>query len=361
MRVEFKFTPANIKMQKNLKPPFIWDYFSDQPYPIKDKKYKRVKRWISIKDIIPLVITNIIIFPLSILIMRLFKDNQVIEYGVGVNLDKGDKQIELVEELNIKHLIIRVPLWDINRLDEYISFSKSFGDDKEILINIMQDRENIENHNLLRENIIKIFNGFKKISNEFQIGTAINRTKWGFFSVKEYLDFYKTVQDIRDKDFSNIKLIGSSVIDFEYYYTVRSLFNLYPIKYDRLSSLLYVDRRGSPKNSQMGIFDTKNKISMLYALMRLSNKAENQIYITEVNWPIRNTAPYAPTSELECVSEDLYNDYILEYLNIAKESQKVKRVYIHQLIARGYGLVDDSNNQIRKMKAFYSLKDILKK
>ncbi len=347
-------------MQKNLKPPFIWDYFSDQPYPLKDKKYKRLKRWNSIKDMLPLLLSNIIFFPLSIFTMKLFQDNQVIEYGIGVNLDKGDKQIELVEELGVRHLIIRMPLWDIVRLDEYISFAKSFGDDKEILINIMQDRENIENHNLLRDNISKIFNGFRDISSEFQIGTAINRTKWGFFSVKEYLDFYKIIQDIRDKDFTNIKLIGSSVIDFEYHYTVRSLFNLYSIKYDRLSSLLYVDRRGSPNNTQMGIFDTKNKISMLYALAKLSTKTENEIYITEVNWPISNTAPYAPTSELECVSEDLYNDYILEYLEIAKESKKIKRVYIHQLIARGYGLVDDSNNKIRKMKAFYSLKEIIK-
>jgi len=346
-------------MQKNLKPPFFWDYFSDQPYPIKDKKYKKLKRWNSIKDIIPLLLSNIIFFPLSIITMKLFKDNQVMEYGVGVNLDKGNNQIELVEELGIKHLIIRMPLWEIDRLDEYIAFTKSFGDDKEILINIMQDRENIENASLLKENISKIFNGFKDISNEFQIGTAINRTKWGFFSVKEYLDFYKIIQDIRDKDFSNIKLIGSSVIDFEYHYTVRTLFNFYSIKYDRLSSLLYVDRRGSPRNTQMGFFDTKNKISMLYSLTRLSTKTENKIYITEVNWPISNTAPYAPTSELECVSEDLYNDYILDYLNIAKESKKIKRVYIHQLIAKGYGLVDDSNNEIRKMKAFYSFKELI--
>ena len=345
---------------KNLKPPFIWDYFSDQPYPLKDKKYKRGMRKHSIKDFFPLLLSNLIFFPLSILLMKFFRGKESLEYGVGVDLDKGDIQIELVEELGVKHILIRMPLWDIERLDKYVEFAKKFKN-RDILINILQDRENIENHNLLENNLRDIFEAFKGISKEYQIGNAINRTKWGFFSVKEYLDFFKVAQNIRDRDFKDIKLIGSSVIDFEYHYTIRSLFNLYPIKYDIFSSLLYVDRRGSPQNIQMGIFDTKNKIDMLYSIVRLSKKTNNQIYITEVNWPLSNTAPYAPTSELECVSEDVYNQYMEEYLKIAKDSRKIKRVYWHRLVARGYGLVDDSNGEIRRMEAFYSFKSIIKK
>jgi hypothetical protein len=292
--------------------------------------------------------------------MRLFKGKESLEYGIGVNLDKGAVQVKLVEELGVKHLIIRLPLWDIERLDEYLKFAKSFGEDKIILINILQDRENIENHKLLKKNITKIFESFQDISDEFQIGNAINRTKWGFFSMREYLEFYRVVQEVRDGYFQDIKLIGSSVIDFEFHYTIRTLFNLYPIKYDRLSSLLYVDRRGEPNSTQMGIFDTENKINMLYALTKLSSKTTNQIYITEVNWPISDRVPYAPTSELESVSKEIYSKYMLEYLKIAKRDRKIKRVYWHQLIARGYGLVDDKDGEIRKMKAFYEFKKMVK-
>jgi hypothetical protein len=226
----------------------------------------------------------------------------------------------------------------------------------------MQDRENIDNKELFKTNILNIFNRFKDITDEYQIGTTINRAKWGFFSVKEYLEFYRIAQNIRDDKFPNFKLIGPSVIDFEYHYTIRALFNNFDIKFDKLSSLLYVDRRGSPSNTQMGIFDTNNKINMLYSLVKLSPKMKtDDIYITEVNWPLSGTAPYAPTSELECVDEETYSKYMIEYFNIVKNNKKVSKVFWHQLIAPGYGLVDNRDGILRKMPAFYALKELIEK
>jgi len=106
--------------------------------------------------------------------------------------------------------------------------------------------------------------------------------------------------------------------------------------------------------------DIKNKIDMLYSIIRLSPKTKsNDIYITEVNWPILDTAPYAPTGEKECVSEDEYSKYMIEYFKITKESKKVSKVFWHQLIATGYGLVDIRDNKIRKRKAFYKFKEML--
>jgi len=244
--------------------------------------------------------------------------------------------------------------------EEYVAFVKSFGEDKQILLNILQDREHIEDEVLLVKDITTVFEKFSPFVEEYQIGNAVNRSKWGFFSMGEYMKWYQDIQAIRDKKYPKLKLIGSSVIDFEYYYTIRTLFNFFSLKYDRLSSLLYVDRRGSPNNTQMGIFDTKNKISMLYSLAKLSPKTSDIIYITEVNWPLSNTAPYAPTSEAECISEETYVRFMKEYLEIAKESGKIQRVYWHQLIAPGYGLVDDRGGIIRKTKAFEEYKTILK-
>lgn len=347
-----------------MKEPFIWDQYSDQPYPIKDKVYKNDMRKKHIWDYIPLFFTNILFFPLSILFMSLFKGSKVAKesfYGMGVDLDKGEVQKELIEELGVKHLLIRMPLWEMHRVGEYAAFARSFGEDKKILLNILQDREHIEDENLLQKDIEIIFKHFSSFVNEYQIGNAINRTKWGFFSMKEYLKWYETIQKIRNKKYPGLKLIGSSVIDFEYHYTIRTLFNFFSIKYDKFSSLLYVDRRGAPNNTQMGIFDTKNKISMLYALVKLSPKTTNEIYITEVNWPLSNTAPYAPTSEVECVSEEEYAKFMLEYLHTAKESGKIQRVYWHQLVAAGYGLVDDRGTKIRKTEAFEKFKRLINK
>ena len=352
-------------MEKNS--PFIWDNYSDQPHVIKDKSYKKKMRKKYKFDFFKMLATTIIIFPISIILMKLFtkKTNNIANsksfYGIGVNLDKGDVQQELIKELGVKSLIVRLPLSDIQNIGKYYEFIKSFGDDKEILINLIQDRNHIDDKGLLELHVMEVFNTFKDLQFEYQVGTTINRAKWGFFSVKEYLDFYKIVQDIRDDKYNTINLIGPSVIDFEYHYTIRALFNNSDIKFDKLSSLLYVDRRGSPYNTQMGIFDTKNKIDMLYSLVKLSPKCTtDDIYITEVNWPLSNTAPYAPTSENECVSEELYSKYMCEYFDIAKKTNKIAKIFWHQLIAPGYGLVDNRDGKIRKTKAFYEFKKMIK-
>lgn len=348
------------------KSPFVWDLNSDQPHVIKDRAYKKQMRKKHLNDYIKLFFTALFILPIATLFMKLFKGKQEVSnedfYGIGVNLDKGPIQKELVEELGVKNLLIRMPLNDIKNIDSYVQFTNSFNktSKKNIFINIIQDRNNIENEELLKENLELIFTKFKDICFEYQIGTTINRMKWEFFSINEYMDFYISAQNLRDEKFPDLKLMGPSVIDFEYYYNARAMFNLKKIKYDIVSALLYVDRRGAPQNSQYGIFDTKNKIDLLYSLVKLSPKCTNDIYITEVNWPISNTAPYAPTSEKECVSFEEYTKYMLDYFKIAKDSKKIKKVFWHQLIAPGYGLVDNRDGKIVKYPQFYAFKEMLK-
>jgi hypothetical protein len=297
---------------------FKWDHYSDQPYILK-KEDKKLLRKGYFFDFLKLLGTNSIYFPYLFFKFLLKKNRETVIqdeksfYGLCVNLDKGDSQHELVEEL---------------------------GD-------------------LLKKDIAIIFKKFQSITQEFQIGNAINRIKWSFISVEEYLGFYKTVQKVRDEKFSSLKLIGSSVIDFEYHFTIGTLFNAFNIHYDKFSSLLYVDRRGSPYNKQMVMFNLKNKIEFLNTIVRNTSKAENHIYLTEVNWPISGTAPYAPTSEKECVDEKIYTQYMLEYFDIAKKTGKIEKVFWHQLVAPGYGLVDNRGGIIRKRDAFYAFKNMI--
>ncbi len=347
---------------------FPWDSHSDQPYILK-RELKNALRKGHGFDYVKLIATNLIFFPylfLKFLLSLLPLQEKRVEpktskdfYGLCVNPDKGEEQFALVEELGVSSLQIRVFLNDIENIDAYVEFAKGFGENKKLLITIIQDREHIENHELLARDISTIFKKFESIATEFQVGNAINRIKWGFISMEEYLAFYEVVQKVRDEQFSHIKLIGSSVIDFEYHFSIRTLFNGYNIHYDKFSSLLYVDRRGSPYATQMGIFDFKNKIEFLDTIVKSSSKSENRIYITEANWPLSGTAPYAPTSEKECVSEELYNQYMLEYFDIARKSNKIEKVFWHQLIAPGYGLVDNRDGTIRKTKAFYSFKELV--
>jgi len=347
---------------------FPWDHYSDQPHVLKRSLKKALRQghgW----DYLKLLATNLVYFP-YLFFKFYFGRNMAFDeieptvaqdfYGLCVNLDKGEAQYALVEELGVKSLQIRVFLNDMKRIDAYVEFAQGFGSDKNILITIIQDREHIEDSALLAKDIATVFQKFQHLSDEFMIGNAINRIKWGFVSMEEYLAFYQTIQEVRDREFPQLKLIGSSVIDFEYHFTIRTLFHGYPIHYDKVASLLYVDRRGSPYATQMGIFDLKHKIEFLDTIVRSSSKCDNHIYITETNWPLTGTAPYAPTSEKECVDETLYAQYMIEYFKIARQSGKIERVYWHQLIAPGYGLVDHRDGTIRKTKAFECLKQLIK-
>ena len=342
------------------KTPFNWDKNSDQPYSIEDKEYKNMMRKKNMYDYIPMLFSSSIILPISLMVSYFFKgkgNDSKDFFGMGVNLDKGEAQIELIKELNCKNLLIRVPLEDIANINKYVSFVKSFPQCK-IVINILQNREHIENKVLLRKNLTLIFSSFKGIVNEFQIANAINRTKWGFFSVKEYLAFYLIAFNIRNESFQNYVLIGPSVIDFEYHYTIRALFNKLGIYFDKVSALLYVDRKGAPENKQLFTFDTSKKIDLLYTLASLAKQSSNKIIISEVNWPLSNTKPYAPTSEKECVSEDEYARFMLRYYLLAYGSSKIQSVFWHQLIAAGYGLVDNRKD-LRKRTAFVVYKVML--
>lgn len=342
------------------KSPFIWDNNSDQPYIIQDKEYKKTMRKKHLFDYIPMLASSMILLPLSLLVGVFFKSKEKDSkafFGMSVNLDKGKEQQELIKELACKNILIRVPLEDISNLDKYVAFAKSFKGCT-VLINILQNREHIENKVLLRESLTLIFSSFKGISSEFQIANAINRSKWGFFSIKEYLDFYFIAYNIRNESFKNYTLIGPSVIDFEYHYTIRAIFNKLGIYFDKVSALLYVDRRGAPENTQMFIFDTSKKIDLLYTLCSLAKQSSNEIIVTEVNWPISNTKPYAPTSEHECVSEEDYARYMLRYYLLSYGSGKIQSVYWHQLIAAGYGLIDN-REVLRKRSAFEVYKVML--
>jgi hypothetical protein len=349
-----------------VKPPFEWDPHSDQPKVIFDKTYKRRMRAGYLPDYLKMAATAAFVLPTAMARMAfarsIFPNRDLREIvGMGVNLDKGAQQFDLIDELGVKHVLIRVPLWDIENLGAYQAFSREFQSrGKTMLINVLQDREHIENHGLLAASMKKIFDAFGNISGEYQIGNAINRVKWGFFAVQEYLVFFKAIQTLRDLHYPGIELLGPAAIDFEYHFTARALFNNHDISFDRLSALLYVDRMGAPENKQYGLFDTDQKIRLLASMAELSPKVRNKgIYITEVNWPLKGTAPYAPTSEKESVSEEMYANYMQRYLETAAQRPQIARVYWHQLIAPGYGLVDSRGESLRRMPAFYELKQAL--
>jgi hypothetical protein len=346
-----------------MKPPFSWDPYSDQPALLRDRAYKKKMRKTQRMAYVRMLLTSLLVLPAAILAMPFCKGkkpNPRDFFGMGVSLDRGEEQFLLIQELGVQHVLVRIPLWEMHRIDEYVAFVRRFYEQGcMILLNVLQDREHIEDHDLLREDLALIFAAMHSYVKEYQIGNAINRSKWGFFSADEYLHFYQVAQALRDESYPSLKLLGPAVIDFEYHYTARALFNFSGLRFDRISALLYVDRRGAPENRQYG-FNTQLKIALLYSMARMSRLVRNpNAYITEVNWPLSGTAPYAPTSETECVDPNVYADYMRAYFETALDSGKVARVYWHQLVAPGYGLVDNRDGEMKKYPAYQVFKDLI--
>jgi len=344
-----------------MKEPFKWDDYSDQPALLQDKIYKKKMRKVELFSLLKMIFTALIILPLSLIAMPFVKRKEIQSndfFCMGVDFEREPQEsLALLEELDVDRVLLRLKLWEMDRLSKLQEFIQKLPN-KKITLKVLQDREHIEDLALLQKDLETLFSTLHDIVDIFEIGSTINRAKWGFFSVNEYSKFYKVAYDLQQAKFPNIKLIGSGVIDFEYHFTAHSLFNFFKYKYDGVTSLLYVDRRGAPENAQLG-FTLSDKIAWLTTMVWMSPKSAHKLYITETNWPLSNTAPYAPTSEKECVSEEFYSDYMLRYHYLAFASQQVDFLSWHQLIASGYGLVDIREG-IRKREAFYAYAFMIK-
>jgi hypothetical protein len=343
--------------EKRLKTPFNWDKYSDQPAQLKDKRYKKEMRKRELFSLIKTIFTALIILPLSIIAMPFVKRKQIDSetfFSMGVDYTREPElTLELLKELDVNRILVRIKLWELKTINELKNFILK-NSDKKITLKILQDREHVEDLELLQKDLRVIFNELNGLIDIYEIGSTINRAKWGFFSVEEYNKFYKVAYNLKIEEFPDAKLIGSGVIDFEYHFTAHTLFNFFKYHYDGVASLLYVDRRGAPENTQMG-FTLSDKIAWLSTMVWMSPKSEHSLHITETNWPITGTAPYAPTSEHECINEELYADFMLRYHLLSFASQQVNSLSWHQLIAPGYGLVDNRDG-IRKRSAFDTYK-----
>ena len=187
-----------------------------------------------------------------------------------------------------------------------------------------------------------------------EVGHAINRVKWGLWRFDDYLRLLAPAIELQRRH-PGLRLMGPAVIDFEYHYLVAILRQLpRDFRFQALSHHLYVDRRGAPENRQ-GPFAAGEKMILARAIAGASSACEPRLIVSEVNWPLRGTGVWSPVdSPYETpgprrndpsVSEEDYADYLLRYLLIALCSGMVERVYWWRLVARGFGLVDDSQSE----------------
>ena len=344
--------------------PKWWDPYSCQPYKMRDEEKPRSGIG-NLLEYSKVAASALLGLPaISYQFLRLKKSPANIPakdfVGLSINADSQHRTAthEMVEELGVQELLLRVPTWEVDALDDYANYLNRF-DKQNVLINILQSRESVKDVNEWKQQVRLILEALQEVTNTFWIGNAINRTKWGCAHTGHYFQLQEAVEELR-QDFSNVKLLGSSIIDFEPLLSWRTLWNQRQYHLDGTAALLYVNRRHSPYGRQYKIFDLENKIRLAKAMTMLSNRSDDSLWIPETNWPLLNTKPYTPNSghPSRTCDEPTQAEYLKLYYQIAWQTGWVEKVYWWQLINPGYGLVD-SREGLRKMPSYYAFKAML--
>jgi len=316
---------------------FPWDDYSDQPRILRDKAFKRKiyrRSWFQ-------HVKSLFLLPLTPLItLLLFFECE------GKTVVPLDQVKEMVDEIGAKQLIVRIPMADVDHLDVYLNHIDTLKQGGcEIVINLIQCKRLLENLKEQHLQLTKVITALKDRVEFIQVGNAYNRKKWAFDHFGEYFNYFKSVRKICNTHAPQIKLLGGSVIDFEIPAYLESLFHFRTGRYDGYATQLYVDRRGAPENKQFG-FHFLTKINFINLAQKLSWKSKGKVWITEYNWPIKGTKKFSPCKGSVLVSEETQANFLARSMLIAMSSGKVRTCYWHQLVAPGYGLVDNRGDSI---------------
>ena len=266
--------------------------------------------------------------------------------------DAGDASVlDLFGETGASRALVRVGSWEresgvLAAREAFVRALRARGVD--VVLALLQRRADILDPGSWRAFLEEVFGRFAPLASAFEIGHAWNRTKWGVWDHREYLRLAEAAFELAPR--FGAKLAGPAVIDFE--------FHLYPVTlprlpFDAVTSLLYVDRMGAPENGQFGWTATM-KLALLKAAIDTSARpgAGRGLWITEVNWPLAGTGAFSPASGKPNVSEDEQADFLVRYYVLCLASGLAERVYWWQLIAPGYGLVDNRESPWRRRPAF---------
>lgn len=262
--------------------------------------------------------------------------------GVGLRPDprRPDELLAAFGELGLRRALLRLHPWQREHDAEEELARELAGRGVELAFTLPQSRELVRDPARWRAAVIELGERFLRYGRWVQIGQAINRSKWGIWNYDEYLELAAAAAEILRRIEPRVELAGPAVIDFEFHVTAAVANRRQPtLRFDRLASLLYVDRRGAPENRQLG-FDTVDKVTLAAAIAASARQIGRPAsWISEVNWPLRE-GPHSPAGRAVAVDEETQADYLARYFLLAYGSGWVERIDWWQLAARGYGLAD---------------------
>ncbi len=286
--------------------------------------------------------------------------------GAGVALrpepDDPEGLLVLVEELGARRVLLRLHPWDDAGRDAEEDLARELAArGLDVAFALPQNRDLVKDPERWRGAVEEIAERFTPYGRSFQVGQAINRSKWGIWRVDDYVALVAAARAALSRARPDVEILGPAVIDFEFHATAAVLNVRRPeLAFDAVSALLYVDRRGAPESFQAG-FDTVAKVALLRAIAETGRNARTpRCWITEVNWPLQE-GPHSPAGRSVAVDEDTQADYLVRYYLLVLGTGLVERVYWWQLLARGYGLACPGNGAApRRRPAFRALATLIR-
>ena len=266
-----------------------------------------------------------------------------------------------LEKLGTRQVLLRLHPWQEHHTEEEKLARELHHRGYETTFVLAQNRELVRDLERWRSVVAELADRFGEFGTHFQVGQAINRSKWGIWNYREYVELAAAAAEILRQD-SRRQLLGPAVIDYEPLRTA-GILNVPQerVYFDILASLLYVDRRGAPENTQLG-FDTVDKVTQLKAIAESSRNCGGRSWITEVNWPLWE-GPHSPAGRKVSVDEETQARYLARYYLLTLGTGLVERVFWWQLVARGYGLSHETGDgnlrQRPSFAAFATLQHLL--
>jgi tRNA A-37 threonylcarbamoyl transferase component Bud32 len=344
----------------------VWDHLSDQPH---QHAGRWSKRWIRLVDSPHHAADFLVVASSAPKIWARYRElkrnlhrKPVRLDGIGLCLrpwpDDPEAHLAAIEALGVTKVLLRLHPWETDHDAEEALARELHNRGCDLVFALPQIRDLVVDLDRWRAAIEELGERFAPYGTSFQIGQAVNRSKWGIWTRSECVRIYRIAADVLRR-IDGAELLGPAVIDFEFQITA-ALANhrAEGLDFDVLSSLLYVDRRGAPENRQMG-FDTIDKVLLLKAIADTGRNTTGRSWVTEVNWPLWE-GPHSPAGKTVSVSEEAQADYLVRYYLLALATGAVERVYWWRLVARGYGLIaPEPDGSLRRRPSWYALKTLI--
>jgi hypothetical protein len=344
--------------------PFAWNEFADQPHNVGPRRERmRDHLWHS-GSYLSMIASDLAVAAPALKRYRAYMKimhRRPVDIGAPFALacslvpGREDDIIGALKSAGIRQTLIRVPSWERDRLDRHAAFAALLRrEGLDVVAALLQRRDDVLDPGGWRGFLADAFSALGPCASHFEVGHAWNRTKWGVWDWREYVALAEPALELAPAH--GTRLVGPAVIDFE--------FHLYPptlrrLAFDKVSSLLYVDRSGAPESAQFG-WTMAKKLALWRAVVDRSLREPRDCWITEFNWPLEGTGRYSPAPGKPSVTEEAQANYLVRYFVIGAASGLVERMYWWQLAAPGYGLIDNRESDWRRRPGYFALQTLVR-